>query len=499
LRRGEALALELDKALFVAMFKEEWRLHKSFVGSIGSGFFPVVIFIFSLVLAVTSPVVIGNIDIPTILLILHIAAVLYGLFVGALGTIGEQVMTRRLGQINLLLQMSHLYPVSFKRTMAIFYLKDALYYILYSLIPLILGIAVGAPLAGITLGGVALLGLTMFLMFMMGMALSFLISAISMRSKKGAGAVGLLLLGLVATVWPLGLLRPGHLLLPLGFWYGYEALYLVISALLVVLMSVAAVLGMKERFEPLQERYESSLLPTEDMFGFLGAGPMRTLVAKEWVEIRRSGAMGPVITGFLGPLFAIYVLVWIFDTGMGIPLSFNAVFYGGMVGFLGVMTYSWITNLEPNEFLNVQPVSVDQVVKAKLILYFLLTAGVSVGYVIVIAFIRGELGLLPLALLAAGTTTIYVAAVTSRLTGLWTNTMLFDAKVLAKFSGAIIPPLIIIMIASFWIDSEPVIASGLVLAISLALLASSIPVFGSVEARWRREPFSFATLGTEGK
>jgi len=489
------LALELDKLLFVDMFKEEWRLHKSFVGGIGSGFFPVVIFIFSVVLAITSPVFLGNINMSSILLILHVAAVLYGLFVGALGHIGEQVMTRRLGQINLLLQLPQLYPITFKRTMAIFYLKDMLFYILYSLIPLICGIALAAPLAGVTYAGVALLGLTIFITFLMGMGLSFMISAISLRSKAGAGAIGLLILVLVILIWPLGIIRPGQLLLPLGYWYGFEPMYLIASTLLAVLFSVCAVVLMKERFESPQERYDNMLLDAEASFGF--TGDMSTLVAKEWVELRRSGALGPVITGFLGPLLAIYVLIWIFESGMGVPLSFNAVFYGGMVGFMGVMTYSWITNLEPNEFLNVQPVSVDQVIKAKLILYFLLTAGVSVGYVVVIAFLNHELDLLLPALLVAGATTIYVAAVTSRLTGLWTNTMLFDAKVLGKFSGAIIPPLILIMIASFWIRSNALVALLLEVLVSVVLLAVSVPIFKDVKARWEKESFSFATMGAE--
>lgn len=485
----------LDRTLFVAMFKEEWRLHKSFVGSIGSGFFPVMIFIFSVVLAVTSPVLLKNIDIPTVLMILHVAAILYGLMVGALGHIGEQVMTRRLGQVNLLLQLPQLYPLSFKRTMGIFYLKDALYYILYSILPLVGGIAVGAPLAGVTFGGVALLGLTLFLTFMMGMALSFLLSALSLRSRAGTAAVGLLLFLLGVSVWPLGLIKAGYVLLPLGFWARYNVLYLLASGLVVMVFSVAAVAFMRERFESPQETHMQMLLATEQRFSF--AGDMNTLLAKEWVELRRSGTMGAVVTGFLGPLLGIYIMVWIFNTGMGVPIDFNIVFYGCMVGFLGTMTYSWLTNLEPNEFMNVQPVSVDQVVKAKLILYFLLTVGIAFGYVIVIALVNNDLALLPLALLVAGATTVYVAAVTSWLTGLWTNTMMFDAKILGKFSGAVIPPLIVITIASFWLGSDPFPATVIILILSLVLLVASWYVFKLVPGKWRPVPFSFATTGTE--
>ena len=163
------------------MLREEWRLHRSLIGPLGSGLFPVFIFVLSAALAAIATTVLGNISHSTILLMLHVAAALYGCFVGAMGHVGEQVMTRRLGQINVLLHISQILPVSYRRTMAVFYLKDALFYLLYSFVPLTAGMAVASPMAGVALGNVALLGVTMSLTFMMGMGLSFLLSAAAAR------------------------------------------------------------------------------------------------------------------------------------------------------------------------------------------------------------------------------------------------------------------------------------------------------------------------------
>jgi len=486
------MALDFDLHLFKTMFKEELRLHKSFVGGVGSAFFPVVIFFFSLVLAITSPVVMKNLSKDTMLLVLHVSALMYGLSVGALGAIGEQVMTRRLGQVNMLLQLPQLHPISFRKIMATFYVKDLLFYILYSIIPLVGGIAIAAPLAKVPFTSVGLLGITLFLTFLLGMSLSFVLSALAVRSRPAAAAVGLLVLALVFMVWPVGYLTAGQILPPLGYWMYKDPLYLLVTLVLALVLSAAAILFTKERFESKQGVYKSMLLPMEKRFSF--AGGLRLLVAKEWVELRRSGTMGAVVTGFLGPLFAVYILAWFFRTGMGLPISFNVVFYGGMVGFLGVMTYSWITNLEPNEFMNVQPVTVDQVIKAKLVIYFLLTSAVSYAYVIVIGFINGELGLLPLALLVAASTTVYVAGVTARLTGLWTNTMLFDYRILGKFFGAIVPPLFFVMVLSSYIKTAPALSMTLLVVESLGMLAVSWFVFKSVTTRWKKEHFAFATL-----
>lgn len=479
--------LALPWELFKAMFREEWRLHKSFVGSVGSGFFPVVIFFFSLVLAATSPVILRNIDQPTILLGLHIAAILYGLGVGALARIGEQVMTRRLGQVNMLLQLPSLQPISFKTVMGVFFFKDAAYYILYSIIPLVGGIAAAMPMTRITPQGAATLFVTMLLTFMMGMALSFLLSALSIRSRAASGAGALVILILAAAAWPLRLISPGRLLLPLGFWEDHQPWQLFASLVVVLVLSAGAIMLMKERFAPPEKRYASRLVPLEATFAF--SGDMRTLVAKEWIELRRSGALGAVFTGFLGPLLGIFAIIWIFSRGMGVPLDFNVVFYGGILGFLGLMTYSWLTNLEPNEFLNVQPVGVDRVIRAKLVLYFLLTTPVSFAYIALIGMLNGELSLVPLGALVGFSTMVYVAAVAGRMTGLRANTMLFDANVLGRFSAAIIPPLIAVTLISFWIEKSPLacwISLGL---LSAGLLVASRSLFAGLGKRWGHEPF----------
>jgi hypothetical protein len=477
----------LHWALFRAMLREEWRLHKSFVGAVGSGFFPVVIFLFSLVLAATSPVLLKKLDMTMVLLVIHLAAVMYGLGVGALARIGEQVMTRRLGQINMLLQLPTLQPVSFKSVMGVFYVKDAVYYILYSIIPLVGGIAAAIPVTRITVAGVALLFVTVLLTFMMGMALSFLLSALSIRSGAAAGALALVILALVVLVYPLGYLAPGQLLMPLGYWETHNILYLVISLLLVLVLSAAAILLMKERFSAPERRYKSVLLETEKRFSF--SKGFKTILAKEWLELRRSGAIGPVFTGFLGPLLGIYAIIWLFRTGMGVPLDFNVVFYGGILGFLGLMTYSWLTNIEPNEFLNVQPVGVDEVIRAKLILYFLLTTPVSLVYLVIIGVLNGEYAYLPVAALVGLSTMVYVAAVTGRMTGLRTNTMLFDAAVLGRFAAAIVPPLVIVELASFWLWTAFWPASAVLVALSVALLVASRLLLAGIRPRWARSPF----------
>ena len=134
-----------DIHVFVSMMKEEWRLHQSFIGRMGSGLFPLFIFTLTAFLAVFSRYILGNMTLERGMLVIHAASIVYGVFVGGLGNMGEQVMTRRLGQVSMLLQLPQLYPVSFKRVMAIFYVKDALFYVLYTFLPLTAGLMASSP------------------------------------------------------------------------------------------------------------------------------------------------------------------------------------------------------------------------------------------------------------------------------------------------------------------------------------------------------------------
>jgi len=475
------------------MMKEEYRLHQSLVGPMGSSLFPATIFLFTAFLALAVPRVLSHIPTATILLMLHAASVLYGLFVGGFGSIGEHVMTRRLGQVSMIMQMPQTYPVSFRRMMAFFYAKDSVFYLLYSYVPLTLGLAVAAPGAGVSLGGVAMLGLTTFLSFMVGMGLSFTLSAVSVRSRPLWLLLNAAVAVAAALVYPLGLLSPEQIILPLAYWADRNAWTLVASSAASLALASVGVALMKERYETRESRSGFSFLDSESLFGFTGG--LRTLVAKEWAEVRRAGALAPVVMSFAGHLLAIYGMSWVFEAGVGVSLGFNVVFYSGFVGFMGVMTYSFLTNLEHNEYLNVQPVSVDMVVKAKLILYFIVTGGVSAAYVVGIGVLKSQLHLVPLGLLLAAATSVYVVGVTSYLTGLWTNTMFFDARVILRFCAAVVPPMIVAEIAALLTPVWPAQATQVVVAVSLLLLLASAPLLKRMERRWATVSFSFVNVG----
>jgi hypothetical protein len=471
------------------MLKEEWRLHKSLIGPMGSTLFPIFFFISSAFLAALVPMLLTNLSHSTFLLMFHVASAMYGLFVGSIGHIGEEIWSRRLGQINFILQMTETLPLPFSKLMAMFYIKDALFYILYTYFPLTCGIAVATPITGISIGSVAKLGLTLVLTFMTGMSLSFLISALANRSRSAL----IFMLGsmtcLILLVWPLHILEPGQLLQPLGYWSNPNPLFLVSSMVLISIFSVGAVMIIRERFETVHGRYRSALLDMEERFSF--TGELRTLVAKEWVELGRSGVLKQVTAGLAAAILGVNLIVWLIETGIGISLPFNTVSYSGFVGLMGVLTYSWITNMEHNESLNPLPVDVGDIIKAKFVLHLILTAGISASCVVLIAVARNETSLTLLSLLVAVANAVYTGAITAHLTGLWTNTMFFDVGVILRFAVSVIPPLLVTELLSLWIWYLDNTATYGISAVAIIQLGAAIPILKGLKRRWRGVPFAF--------
>jgi len=137
---------------------------------------------------------------------------------------------------------------------------------------------------------------------------------------------------------------------------------------------------------------------------------------------------------------------------------------------------------------------VDQVVKGKLAVYFALTAGVTALYVVGLGAVKHQMGLVPLGLLLAAATSVYVVGVTSYLTGLWTNTMFFDAGIILKFCVAVVPPLIVAEIAALIMPIRPA-ATYAVVAVSVILLLASVPILRGLERKWADASFSFVNTG----
>jgi len=121
--------------------------------------------------------------------------------------------------------------------------------------------------------------------------------------------------------------------------------------------------------------------------------------------------------------------------------------------------------------------------------FLALTLGISAFFVVGIALVNGETQHLWLALIVMFVTSLYMVLVLAYLTGLRTNTFLFDTNILAKFSIMSFLPDVCLAILSFSLSTEWTIALlGLALVLSLMSVASLI-LYRGIESKWGKTSF----------
>ena len=165
------------------MLKEEYRMHARYSSRQMFLAFPVFVFLFSLAIGLTSRRILEATPLNEAILFLHVSAFLYGLGVGAFGFLGGQYVERRHGSRNYIVAMPSLLPMSFRRTFLGMYVRDALFYIVLVLVPMVLGLLASVPFTGFRPASIGFLFLASLVSFLLGMSLSFFVSTLYMRSR----------------------------------------------------------------------------------------------------------------------------------------------------------------------------------------------------------------------------------------------------------------------------------------------------------------------------
>lgn len=478
------------------MLKEEFRVHTSYSGRTMFLAFPVIITLFSLAIAVTSERLFAYTPLSDAILLLHASVFLYGLSVGAFGFLGRQYLERTNGTRNYLVAMPGILPMRLRRTFLGMYARDAIFYVALLLAPATIGLVLSVPITQFRITSIGALFGTALLSFLIGMSLSFFVSVVYMRSDTGfavavAGIAALFAAAGATRTIPLSWILPGlaaHQDLPPFRADVLGAARLILGGLgLVGALLAGAVLLVPEQFEGRAANVRDVLPRIATRLRRFGR--YDTLLSKEFVDLLRSGTFVKMFFSFVTPLLFLSFTAWFVRYGLQVPVGFNTVFYAGMVGFFGVILYNWLNNVDATDYLATLPVSVAQVIRTKLIAFLLLTSWVGVGFVVLLAWLNADTRFLWLAIPIVLVTSIYIVVVTAYLTGLRTNSFLFDPGVLARFSVMSMLPDFGLTILSFTIDRDMRFAATGILLVLAILVATTYMLLKGIDAKWRGTEF----------
>ena len=437
-------------ATFRVMFKEEGRKSIEFAKKRQIVLFPLLL---TLVTAVTtiglqflvgdSTAQVSDLESKTftwdeLRFALHLPLLMFSLGMGTFAFMGHDAIVHRAGTKNYLLAAPALQPLPNSVAHFAYFVKDLCFYVMLILTPVVSGMALGILLesaANITTplvwSSLPWTWLAMIITLAQGLAIAFFASALWMRGRPytilgpaiivALGiAIGLGKFDIGSMLWGLGVQNSQNPFTALLALAGSVGLGWLSSTLIIDDFDVSVV-ERKELFIPIYNR-----------LGFLGRGEIRLIVAKEFVDLFRSGSLKKMTVSYAIPLLVLLGMAWLVDFAEA-PIPINLLSYAPFLGFFGFNFYSWLTILDSPEFMNGLPLRVPQLIRAKVVVYFLATSWISLIFIILMAWRLDEWGALPTSIIVMFANSVYIVALTAFLMGLRPNRAIFDASIMIWF------------------------------------------------------------------
>jgi hypothetical protein len=480
----------LDVNILKLMFKEEFRLQASFFNRSYFLFSSLTIVLFTFIMGASLPMLRRAVAIDDMILVAHWILLFYGLGVGGFAMFGDRILERRFGSVSLLIASGYTLPIRFRRLFFLFYIKDTLYYIFFTILPVILGLALASVFVPISFPSLLFLFVSLILSFLLGISFSVLLFAA--LARLGAAAL------VIAA--PLGLylwftkidVKEVAAQLPALVFYHSHSFYLVPGVLITSLaLGVISSFFIKEVPAPHERKAKEVFMKIERLTSWFSSrySPM---LSKDIIDLVRSGIIFPVILTFLMPLLFLYAVTWFVESVMLWDFSFSLLFYAAMVGFFCTLLYSWLSNIDISECYNTLPLSMPHVIRTKLILYLFFACIVAVPYLVAVGYLKGEMDFLLIGLFIMFTVSAYVGSLLAYLTGLFTNSYLLDAKILLQFSLSVIPVLLAETLLSFYYPVNSKFSTLHIAGLGLILVAASMVFLNRLDSRWKGRMFRIA-------
>ena len=527
---------------FVMMFREEWRQNVDFAKKRHIMMFPVMLALVSMVVTVGLRFLTGDAGIESaydtmkaadaqsakaftwdeLKVGLHLSLFMFSLGMGSFAFVGRNMVSQRASGKSYLLASPALLPLELPPVYLAYYLKEEAFYLCLILTPVVGGMALGILFGTYTGISVPLLWSSipvvlscMLVTMMQGLALSFYASAIWSRSRFGSFLIPIIAV-IAGVIVALDYVPLESAISGLHVQLHHDFFLLPISAIAWLIIATVGAYLVPDDFEVRVTTRTDLFVPVHERLFFLGNGQMRTLVAKEIADVWRSGTMFKMLGSYCVPLLFLLALAWMADfaTNGDMPIPINLLSYAPFLGFFGFNFYSWLNAVDSPDFLNGLPVRVPQLLRAKIIVYFLMTTWISVLFLILMAHLLDQwVGLLP-ALLVMFANSVYIVALSGLLMGLRPNKAIFDTQIMAIFWVATVLPLVSLFLLSFtqgdmslyanqfdqiqaggfdaessiYTDEAEVSFQGIV-AISVGLLVLAGAFLMMLERRWGRSAF----------
>ena len=453
-------------ATFKVMFKEEYRKNVEFAKARQMILFPLLLSLVTMVSTVGLQFLVGDSAAQTsdtdvnsftwqeLRFALHLPLLMFSLGMGTFAFMGRDALVRRTASKNHLLASPALQPLPNSMAHFVYFVKDLVFYVLLILTPIILGMGLGKGLdtffdieTPLQYSSLPWTWFAMVVTLAQGLVISFLASALWMRGRPYTifGPMAVVLIGIIVGV---GVFEIELVLIGLQIQTSKNLLLGIFGFMMCILLGYLSSLLIIDDFDVSVVEKGDLFKPIYAKLSFLGRGEIRLIVAKEFVDLFRSGSIKKMVVSYSIPLAVLLGMAWLIDFAEA-PIPINLLSYAPFLGFFGFNFYSWLTILDSPEFMNGLPVRVPQLIRAKVLVYFLITSWISLIFIILMAWRLDEWVSLPTSIVVMFANSIYIVALTAFLMGLRPNKAIFDASIMIWFWIGTVLPLLGLFLLSF--------------------------------------------------
>ncbi len=407
------------------MIKEEWRIHSRLFGSWGFAAFP--FFIFFLTGGAFYLMIYAGYDVVRLERGLHYIVFFLGLNVGSIGFVSRDAIDNLLGESNLLVFIVRTLPVSFKRVVSVFVVKDLIYYSLLYIAPLVLGLVPITLFLGEEITNPALMWITITMAFMLGVSISFLGASFETRGRLYLFGFIAALLGLVALL-QFDVLR----ITPLALYESVSLTSIVAATAPIVVFLLLGVIVFVPRTGSRSRSRGEKFSVVNKRVWFDDTG----LVSKMIFDITRSsGGVWKVFIS-VGILFVLFVFLVNYVPFISSIVTSPGISFAVLLALSSISIYHWINRFDRMDNYMMLPVSIKQVIKAKFITE--LSFAIPIGYVyLVIGGYLFGFGEMIIGGIILPLVTLYIFGVTVYLTGVEPGQLLLNSRLFALLTVAV--------------------------------------------------------------
>jgi hypothetical protein len=434
------------KELFIAMFKEEMRMHTALYKSRSFFSFPLLMLVLAFFISYGfinfSLTAQSDTDSGIIVLFVFFAS---GIMSGAFGLHAKDYLERRFGDFGKLFSNVLLLPISLKGVFLVFAVKDIVFYMIWFILPVVLGHGIALAASGLPFLGLPFFFLALSFSFAYGIFSAFFLSVLYERSR-----ILFSLLVLLLFIFPLLFFFQTDLTQffpPVLFYLQTNFLNFLILCFGLLFLGLLCYITIKADFS------EKTMRKAKERKSMSFDYPIDPFMIKDYIDLKRTGGLfaKPFLNVFLPSLLLLALFSSIrylvdFETGI--------LFFAIAIGTLSTTLFNSLVTSDAMAYYKFLPVELEQYMRTKFILSYLIASLQGVFLLFIFAWFNGEFLLFFQAILLFTSIYVFNLMISFYLTGLNPNEFLLNAWVFLRYGVFFVPVLLVGMLLSLLAPSN---------------------------------------------